>query len=129
MFNVFGKYTIEPQFLLAAVFRGGFYHASKLPPDLLGDFYRAGLRDGYWGAEYSTFKNWHTWVEARKLYSEITIPVTLVYSRDDWSRPPERERNQQAIRNSELVILEEAGHFSALEKLAEVTDIILSRRT
>jgi hypothetical protein len=36
------------------VFRGGFYDPSKLPPDLLGEFHRAGLRDGYRGAEYST---------------------------------------------------------------------------
>ncbi|MGH8771299.1 MAG: alpha/beta fold hydrolase [Pyrinomonadaceae bacterium] len=88
-----------------------------------------GLRDGYRAAEYSVFKNWQTWVEARKLYSRITTPVTLVYSRDDWSRQPERKRNQQAIRNSKLIFLEQAGHFSALEKPAEVADIILSQRS
>ncbi|HSF48882.1 MAG TPA: alpha/beta fold hydrolase, partial [Burkholderiales bacterium] len=32
-FNVFGKYTVEPKFLLTAVFRGGFYDRSKLPAD------------------------------------------------------------------------------------------------
>ncbi|MGH9958204.1 MAG: alpha/beta fold hydrolase [Pyrinomonadaceae bacterium] len=56
-FNVFGKYTIEPRFLLAAVFRGGFYDPSKLPPDLLDEFYRTGQREGYRAAEYSVFKN------------------------------------------------------------------------
>ncbi|MGH9958205.1 MAG: alpha/beta fold hydrolase [Pyrinomonadaceae bacterium] len=55
--------------------------------------------------------------------------MTLVYSRDDWSRQPERERNKQAIRNSELIVLEQAGHFSALEKPAEVADIILLKRS
>jgi pimeloyl-ACP methyl ester carboxylesterase len=129
LFNVFGSYTIEPRFLLAAVLRGGFHDPSKLPPDALDEFYRTGLRDGYRGAEYSTFKNWQTWVDARKLYSQITIPVTLVYSQDDWSKPSERERNKQAIRGSELVILEKAGHFATLEKPAEVANIILSRRT
>jgi pimeloyl-ACP methyl ester carboxylesterase len=126
LFNVFGKYTIEPKFLLAAVLRGGFYDPSKLPADLLDEFYRTGLRDGYRAAEYSVFKNWQSWIDARKLYSRITMPVTLVYSRDDWSRQAERERNKQAIRNSELIFLEQAGHFSALEKPAEVADIILS---
>jgi pimeloyl-ACP methyl ester carboxylesterase len=129
LFNVFGRYTIEPKFLLAAVFRGGFYDPLKLPPDLLDEFYRTGLRDGYRDAEYSTFKNWQTWVDARKRYAQITIPVTLVYSRYDWSRPSERERNRQAIRNSELVLLEEAGHFSSLENPTEVANIILSQRT
>jgi pimeloyl-ACP methyl ester carboxylesterase len=126
-FKVFGRYTIEPRFLLAAIFRGGFYDPSKLPSDLLDEFHRTGLREGYRAAEYSVHKNWQTWIDARQLYSRITTPVTLVYSRDDWSRQPERERNKQAIRNSELVVLEQAGHFSALEKPAEVADIILSR--
>jgi pimeloyl-ACP methyl ester carboxylesterase len=128
-FNVFGRYTIEPKFLLAAVLRGGFYDPSKLPQDLVDELYRTGLRDGYRAAEYSLFKNWQTWVDARKRYAQITIPVTLVYSRDDWSRPSERERNKQAIRNSELILLEGAGHFSALENPAEVANIILSQRT
>jgi pimeloyl-ACP methyl ester carboxylesterase len=128
-FNVFGKYTVEPKFLLAAVLRGGFHDPSKLPPDLLDEFYRTGLRDGYRAAEYSVFKNWQTWIDARKLYSRITIPVTLVYSRDDWSKQPEQERNKQSIRNSELIFLEQAGHFSALEKPTEVTAIILAQPT
>jgi pimeloyl-ACP methyl ester carboxylesterase len=128
-FKVFGRYTIEPRFLLAAIFRGGFYDPSKLPSDLLDEFHRTGLREGYRAAEYSVHKNWQTWIDARQLYSRITTPVTLVYSRDDWSRQPERERNKQAIRNSELVVLEQAGHFSALEKPAEVAGIILSQRT
>jgi pimeloyl-ACP methyl ester carboxylesterase len=128
-FNVFGKYTVEPKFLLAAVLRGGFHDPSKLPPDLLDEFYRTGLRDGYRAAEYSVFKNWQTWIDARKLYSRITVPVTLVYSRDDWSRQPERERNKQSIRNSELIFLEQTGHFSALEKPTEVAAIILAQPT
>lgn len=128
-FNVFGRYTIEPKLLLAAILRGGFYDPSKLPRDLVDEFYRTGLRDGYRAAEYSMFKNWQTWVDARKRYAQITIPVTLVYSRYDWSRPSERERNRQAIRNSELVLLEQAGHFSALENPTEVANIILSQRT
>lgn len=124
LFNVFGRYTVEPKFVLAAVLRGGFYDRSKLPADLLDEFYRTGLRDGYRAVEYSLFKNWQSWLGARMMYSRITIPVTLVYSRDDWSRPPERERNKQAIRNSKLILLERAGHFSALERSAEVADIL-----
>ena len=126
-FNVFGRYTIEPKFLLAAIFRGGFHDHSKLPSDLLDEFYRNGVRDGYRAAEYSVFKNWQTWIDARSLYSRITIPVTLVYSQDDWSKQSERERNQQVIRGSKLVVLEQAGHFSALENPAAVAAIILSQ--
>jgi pimeloyl-ACP methyl ester carboxylesterase len=128
LFNVFGAYTIEPRFVLAAVIRGGFYDPSRLPQDLLTEFYLTGKRDGYRRAEYSVFRNWRTWIEARSLYSGVTVPVTLVYSRDDWSNPGERERNRLAIPHADLIIIDNAGHFASLEKPAEVSNIILSQR-
>jgi pimeloyl-ACP methyl ester carboxylesterase len=128
-FSVFGGYTIEPSFLLSAVLRGGFRDPSKLPEDLLTEFFRTGQRPGYRRVEYSTFKNWQTWIDARNLYSQITIPVTLIYSRDDWSRPEERERNRLAIRNAELVNIDNAGHFSSLETPHNLFRIILAQDT
>src|SRR5262245_21320768 len=91
LFNVFGAYTIEPRFLLSALFKGGFHDPSKLPEDMLIEFHRTGQRNGYRRMEYSLFKNWQTWIEARNLYAQTTIPVILVYSHDDWSRPQDRE--------------------------------------
>jgi pimeloyl-ACP methyl ester carboxylesterase len=128
LFNVFGSYTVEPRFLLSAVFKGGFYDPTKLPEDLLTEFHRTGERPGYRRAEYSVFRNWRSWIEARNLYPQITVPVTLIYSHDDWSRPEERESNRLAIRNAELVTINGAGHFASLEKHAEVSTIILSPR-
>ncbi len=128
LFNVFGPYTVEPRFLLSAVFKGGFSDPSKLPEDLLTEFHRTGERPGYRHAEYSVFRNWRSWIEARNLYPQITIPVTLIYSHEDWSRPEERERTRLAIRNAELITIDDAGHFASLEKHAEVSSIILSRR-
>jgi pimeloyl-ACP methyl ester carboxylesterase len=62
------------------------------------------------------------------LYSDITVPVTLVYSRDDWSNPGERERNRRAIPGAELITIDNAGHFASIEKPAEVSSIVLSQR-
>jgi len=126
LFNVFGTYTIEPEFVLAAVLRGGFSDPSQLPEDLLTEFHRTGKRNGYRYTEYSVFKNWRTWIEARQVYSRITVPVTLVYASDDWSRPEERERNRLAIPEAELITVENAGHFTSLEKPEEVSSIILT---
>lgn len=128
LFNTFGSHTFEPRFVTAAVLSGGFYDASKLPEDLLTEFSRTGYREGYRRAEYSVFKNWTTWLDARKLYSKITVPVTLVYASDDWSNLEERKRNEHAITNAQLITIDNAGHFTALEKPAEVADIILSAR-
>ncbi|MGH7928479.1 MAG: alpha/beta fold hydrolase, partial [Candidatus Binatia bacterium] len=124
LFNVFGAYTVEPKFVLRAVLRGGFHDPLRLTEDLLTEFYRTGKRDGYRRVEYSVFRNWRTWIEARELYSRVTVPVTLVYSRDDWSNPGERQRNGRTIPNADLMTIEDAGHFASLEKPAEVSRII-----
>lgn len=42
MFEVFGSYTPEPRFVTAAVLRGGFHDASRLPQALLDEFSRTG---------------------------------------------------------------------------------------
>jgi pimeloyl-ACP methyl ester carboxylesterase len=127
LFNVFGAYTFEPRFVLASVIRGGFYDPHRLPENLLTELYRTGKRDGYRRVEYSVFRNWRTWIDARKLYSDITVPVTLVYSRDDWSNLGERARNRLAIPDAELITIDNAGHFASLEKPAQISNIVLSQ--
>jgi pimeloyl-ACP methyl ester carboxylesterase len=128
MFNVFGSHTFEPRFVTAAVLRGGFHDASRLPEALLDEFSRTGRRDGYRSVEFSVFKNWASWLDARQLYSKVKVPVTLIYGSDDWSRPDERDRNREAIPGSELFTINQAGHFTSLERPAEVAARILSQR-
>lgn len=128
MFKVFGDYTFEPRFVTAAVLNGGFHDAARLPEEMLDEFSRTGRRDGYRRVEHSVFRNWTTWLEARQLYSRVKVPVTLIYGRDDWSRPEERVRNHQAIPGAELSTIDQAGHFTALEKPAEVAALILTPR-
>lgn len=43
--------------------------------------------------------------------------------------PPERDRNREAIPGSELFTIDQAGHFTSLERPAEVAMLILSQRT
>lgn len=128
MFEVFGSYTPEPRFVTAAVLRGGFHDAARLPDDVLDEFSRTGRREGYRRTEYAVFRNWNTWLEARQLYAKVHVPVTLVYGSDDWSRPEERQRNREAIPGAELFTIEQAGHFTSLEKPADVARRILGYR-
>ena len=128
LFDVFGSYTFEPRFVTAAVLRGGFHDPARLPEALLDEFSRTGGRDGYRSVEYSVFKNWTTWLDARQIYSRVKVPVTFIYGSDDWSLPQERERNRAAIPGSELFTLDQAGHFTSLEKPAEVAALIVRQR-
>jgi pimeloyl-ACP methyl ester carboxylesterase len=125
LFNIFGSNTPEPSFITEAVLRGGFHDASRLPEALLDECSRTGSRDGYRSVEYSVFKNWTTWLDARQLYPKVKVPVTLIYGSDDWSRPQERERNREAIPGAEMFTINQAGHFTSLEKPAEVAARIL----
>lgn len=129
LFNIFGSYTLEPRFVTGAVLRGGFYDTAKLPEDLLTEFSKTGKRDGYRAAEYSVFKHWNTWLDARALYARINKPVTLIYGSNDWSKVEERAQTQKAIANAELMTIEKSGHFTALESAEEVANIILSGQT
>ena len=127
LFRVFGARTPEPRFVLEAVLKGGFRDASALSPDLLTAFHRSGLRPDYRRMEHSLFRNWKTWVDARTLYSRITVPVTLVYSSNDWSGPEDRRRNRRTIPHARSLEIANAGHFASLERPEQVASILLSR--
>lgn len=111
---------------LKKVLEGGFNEASNLPAVLLTEFSTVGEREGYPRAFRSIFLNWDSWVEGRKRYSNISVPVTLVYAEDDWSLPEERMSNKAMIKGATLVTIAGSGHFSSLEKPEKVTEIILS---
>jgi pimeloyl-ACP methyl ester carboxylesterase len=55
----------------------------------------------------------------------VKVPVTLVYSEHDWSRPAEREQVARLL-NVNPVTVPSAGHFSALERPADMLRIIRS---
>lgn len=116
---------VETKGLLADVLKSGFHDPSRLSDQMIEEVYRTGLRDGYRRMEYSLFKNWETWVRARELYPRVTVPVTLVYAQDDWSRPADRERTRGLLHTARLVSLDAAGHFASLERPEAVARTIL----
>lgn len=115
----------ENKLVLKKILQGGFENDEKLSVDLLDTFNSTGKRKGYRKAEKNVFNNWESWVEAKKVYPEVKVPVTLIYGEYDWSTEKERIQNQGNIPESKLIIIEEAGHFSALDTPSEVLKIIL----
>jgi len=84
---------------------------------------RAGT-PGHARAFRSLCLQWRTWLSARAQYGAITLPVTLVYGDEDWSRPAERDANAREIPGAHLVTLKATGHFASLETPKEIADLI-----
>ena len=110
--------------LLRLVLAGGLHDRHKLPPGLAGDIARCGRLPGHARAFRSLCLQWRSWLSARAQYGAITLPVTLVYGDEDWSRPAERNANAREIPGAHLVTLQATGHFASLETPKEIADLI-----
>ena len=62
-------------------------------------------------------------IAARARYARINVPVTLVYSDHDWSRPSDRQANIELVPGTRYIELRDTGHFAALEAAHEVVRI------
>ena len=110
--------------VLRRVLAGGLHDPRNLPDELLEQMYRCGSLPGHARAFRSLCLQWESWITAREQYPLIEVPVTLAYGDDDWSRPPERDANERAIRPAQTVTLNGCGHFSCLEKPPEIARLI-----
>ena len=110
--------------LLRLVLAGGLHDRHKLPPGLAGDIARCGRLPGHARAFRSLCLQWRSWLSARAQYGAITLPVTLVYGDEDWSRPAERNANAREIPGAHLVTLQATGHFASLETPKEIAALI-----
>ncbi len=117
----------ERPFVLRRIMQGGFYDQTHLPDDLVTMFAKTGAREGFHCAERSLFHHWQSWVDARRKYEAIRVPVLLIYGDHDWSLEQERIDNQKRIPGSQLVTLERTGHFASLESPDQVLRAILGQ--
>jgi len=114
--------------VLGLVMAGGLHDPQKLPPELVDDLARCGRMPGHARAFRSLCQHWRSWIAARARYSQITLPVTLVYGDDDWSRTAERDANARDIPGAHVVRLEATGHFASLERPSEIAGLISATR-
>jgi pimeloyl-ACP methyl ester carboxylesterase len=114
---------MENRMILRAVLRGGFADHHALSEDLLGELRRSGRRPGYPTVNRAIMRSLAGFVDARTRYAQVTAPVTLVYSEQDWSRPAERDQVARQL-DVEAIAVPGAGHFSALERPTEMVRII-----
>jgi pimeloyl-ACP methyl ester carboxylesterase len=115
--------------VLRSVLAGGLYDPSKLSDQLVDKLQQSGRRPGHSRALRSLSRSWKSWISARDGYSGIQVSVTLAYGDHDWSHPEERHTNRCAIPGARATSIEECGHFSCLDKPAEVAAIIPQAHT
>lgn len=106
------------------ILQGGVSGNSALTPGFLKQIWESGVRKGHYRALINLVRNAHKWEQARSSYKQINVPVTLVYGDNDWSRPEEREKNNQDIPNSSLEIINNGGHFLSLDRPSDLIRVI-----
>jgi pimeloyl-ACP methyl ester carboxylesterase len=110
--------------VLRRILYGGLHDPKHLPDGLVEALRDSGGLPGHAAAFRSLMRNWRTWIEARSHFPHISVPVTLSYGEDDWSRPSERDANARAIPGVHALTLSASGHFSSLERPAEIARLI-----
>lgn len=114
---------LESRPILKGVLAGGFADRGALPKDFLTELRRSGRRRGYPTVNRAIVRSLNGFVDARSRYARVEVPVTLVYSEHDWSRPPDRDHVARQLAVDALTI-RGAGHFSALERPTEMVRVI-----
>lgn len=102
--------------LFAKILEGSCHDPKNLPEPFVRDVYRAGTQPYRYRAFLSLVRHFPAWESLRSSYGDVEAPVLLVYGAEDWSRPDERRRTENALSNVRRVTVPEAGHFLSLEE-------------
>ena len=116
--------AMENRLIMKGVMRGGVVDNATLPDDFIVELRKSGRRKGYTHVARAVYRSLKGFVKARDRYRDVAVPVTLVYSDQDWSRPAEREHVASLLTEVERITLPDTGHFSALERPNEVARIL-----
>jgi pimeloyl-ACP methyl ester carboxylesterase len=116
---------LEPRPVFRAILQGGYVDKTRLPEDFITELLRSGRRKGYDKVSRGIFRSLEGFDRARERYPQVSAPVTLVYSENDWSRPAERDRVAEAVADVHRITVPRTGHFSALERPDTMARILL----
>jgi pimeloyl-ACP methyl ester carboxylesterase len=98
------------------ILEGGVVGRETLPPSLAEESFVVGERPGYYQGFLNLIRHMPLWTESHRRYSEIRVPVLLVYGDRDWSREAERQQTLREIPGARLVTIQSGGHFLPLDR-------------
>jgi pimeloyl-ACP methyl ester carboxylesterase len=116
--------AMENRPIMTGVMRGGVVDNSALPDDFIAELRKSGRRKGYPRVSRAIYRSLKGFMKARDRYRDVSVPVTLVYSDQDWARPAERDHVAGLLTEVERITLPNTGHFSALERPTDVARIL-----
>lgn len=119
--------AMENRAIVKGIMRGGYADPSQLPDGFLDELVRVGKRPGYSRVARAVYCSLPTLIAARSHYPQVSVPVALLYSEQDWSRPTERAATAAALPTASVREIPDAGHFAAMEKPRVLADAILGR--
>jgi pimeloyl-ACP methyl ester carboxylesterase len=117
--------ALENRPILKGIMNGGYADPSRLPGPFLDELARVGKRPGYSRVARGIYRNLPSLIAARQRYSDITAPVTLIYTSNDWSRDADRRSTVEALPTALVHTIADAGHFCAMEKPTEFVVAVL----
>jgi pimeloyl-ACP methyl ester carboxylesterase len=112
--------------VMKSILDGGVADPDHIPPELLMEMYLLGNRRGHYRAFLSLLRNAESWETARKSYSNLKIPVLLLWGDRDWSWPDEREHDRRIVPGAEMATVENGGHFLPLDRPDAVIEHLLA---
>jgi pimeloyl-ACP methyl ester carboxylesterase len=116
---------MENRQILKGILGGGLHDPGQLPDHYLDELRRVGRRTGYPTVARGIYRNLESLIAARGRYARISVPVTLVYGEEDWSRPSDRRANIASVPGARDIVLRDTGHFAALEAPDDWARILL----
>ncbi|WP_272929743.1 alpha/beta fold hydrolase [Mycobacterium intracellulare] len=118
--------AMENKAIVKGIVSGGYADPSRFPSSYLDELVRVGARPGYSQVARAIYRNLPTLIAAHDRYPSVTVPATLIYTTKDWSRKEDREKTAAAVPTASVVIIDNAGHFCAMEKPEEFAKVVLA---
>ena len=122
--NVFA--ALENKLILWLIFRGGVYNKKAITYSYISLLSTSIRKSSNIYHTRNVFSHFDSWLEAKKQYAKLTVPVTLVYGDRDWSSIEERGESRNLLKPKRYIELTDTGHFSFLEAPEKSANIIKS---
>ena len=112
--------------ILWLIMRGGVYNKKIITFSYIKKLCETLNKKHFTYHERNVFNNFKSWSNHDENYNNITVPLSLIYGKSDWSKTKEREATMTSLGFNSFKTLINTGHFSFLESPKLVSEIILN---